>query len=133
MGLRSLSRSDSRVLNNKDWGMLIELTAPDGTVYNTDSITGDPLVSMMTLNDAVRLDPDTGETIVVGEPIISIHRDSLVRVPAPGEKWFIKLQLNPDSDTMTSFMLSPTRSPEGGASLGFIRLYLQKVKQVPAS
>ena len=129
MGLRERVRQDNRVLNNRDWGQAIELVSPNGIVYKTDAVTGATLKAAQILYDYRRVNPDTGCEMTINEPVVVIHRDSLTRVPLPGEKWIIRIPLDANSALLVDYVLSPTRPPEGGRSIGFIRLYPQKVKQ----
>ena len=130
MNLRELAVTDMRVQNNKDWGLPIELTDPDGIRYTTDAITGETLKAAQILYDYRKLDPQTGEEITVSEPIVTIAKDSLTRVPLPGERWYIKMPIEPsESATLVSRVISEIRAPEGGSSLGFIRIYPGKAVQ----
>lgn len=131
MNLRELAVTDVKNLNTADWALKIELTDPDGNRYTTDNETGEVLKAIQILYDYRKIDPDTGEEITINEPVVTVARGALSRVPAPGERWFIKLPIDPsDTATLEDFVLSPTRAPEGGRSLGFIRLYPQRVKQI---
>lgn len=130
MSLRYLAANDVRELNNRDWGQPIKLTDPDGIRYETDNVTGDTLKAAQILYDYRKIDPNTGEEITVHEPIVTISKKSLARVPEPGERWYIEMQVAPDEDSaLESRVISEIRAPEGGGSLGFIRLYPGKVKQ----
>ena len=130
MNLRELAVEDVKVLNNKDWGLPIELTDPDGNRYNTDNVTGGTLKAAQILYDYRKLDPTTGEEITVHEPIVTIAKASLTRVPVTGETWFIKMPTEPsESATLQSRVVTIDRALEGGSSLGFIRLYPGEVEQ----
>ena len=130
MNLRELAVIDLRVLNNRDWGLPIEMISPDGITYDTDAITGEQLKAAQILYDYRKINPDTGEEITVHEPIVSIAKGSLARVPIPGEKWYIRMPIEPsESAAYEKRVLTPIRQPEGGSSLGFIRLYPGKVIQ----
>ena len=84
--------------------------------------------------DLVRISPDTGERMVVHAPTVILRRSSLEREPVAGEKWLVECPDSPiDGAPMIQYALSPVRPPEGGKSIGFIRLYLQEVEQVPLS
>lgn len=129
LNLRVRAAVDCKRLNIRDWGLLIELIAPDGIKYNTDIETGEPLKALMTLYDRTRIIPETGEDVIVPEPIVTLSRLSLERIPAPGEKWTVRIQKSPTSEDFLDYIISPTRAPEGGKSLEIIRLYLQKLEQ----
>ena len=127
--LRTRAAEDTRKLNIRDWGLLAELIAPDGKIYNTDAISGDPLKATQILYDRVRIVPETGEDLMATDTIVCFSRLSLERVPEPGEKWVIRIPESPTSSVMADFILSADRSPEDGKSLEKIRLYLQRGEQ----
>jgi hypothetical protein len=129
MGLRERVRRDCKILNNRDWGMPVILISPDGVTYDKDHVTGLQLKAAQILYDYTRVNPNTGEDILVNEPVVVIHRDSLARIPLPGENWIVKIPLNANSTTLTDYILTASRSPEGGQSIGFIRLYPQLAEQ----
>jgi len=107
----------------------ISLIAPDGTTIDTSENDGEPLKGQV-WHETSRIDPETGETIVINNPHVVIRRSSLSRVPEPGEKWLVKVPTSPlDGAATEDFIIDATRSPEGGKSLGFIKLYLRRVQQ----
>lgn len=107
----------------------VVLITPDGETIDTSENDGLPLGGQV-LSDSVTIDPETGEPIVVFDPIVVLRRSSLSRVPIPGETWFVKIPINPnDNTTLEDFVIDSDRSPEGGRSIGFIRLYLRRVAQ----
>lgn len=123
--LRVVAERDMRVLDQKDWYMPIILIAPDGEIIDKDKI--DPtqgLRAVQILYDYKRVDPRTGGEMTVNQPVVVIARKSLTRIPLPGEKWVIKMPEDPDPDgALIDFVFTATRAPEGGRSVGFIRLY----------
>lgn len=128
--LRALAVSDMKNSNQSDYGLPVVLTAPDGTTYNTDAVTGETLTAVQILYDRKEIDPTTGAPIIIPEPIVVMARQSLARVPQAGENWHIRFPPDPyDPDTMDDFALSSARSVEGGRSIGFIRLYPLKATQ----
>jgi hypothetical protein len=101
------------------------LIDPDGARY--DGLRGQVLF------DIVRVNPETGEEVTVQTPVVTLRRSTLARIPAPGENWIVEIPATPsEAAAKVQHVLSPTRPPEGGASIGFIRLYLQAVEQAPA-
>ena len=128
--LRTRVAEDARALNVRDWGLSAKLISPDGIVYDTDAITGEPLKVTQILYDRVRIVPETGEDLMARDTIVCFSRLSLERVPQPGEKWAIQIPESPTSSVMADFIISADRSPEGGKSLEQIRLYLQRVEQI---
>ena len=68
--------------------------------------------------------------IVSNKPVVSLRRTSLARVPVPGEKWIVRIPIDPSPTAeLQDYQFDRSRSPEGGRTLGLIRLYLTKVKQ----
>ena len=113
-----------------DWGLPVELTDPDGKEYKTDDETGNTLQAVQILYDYRKFDPETGQEIIVHEPIVIMAKSSLERVPVSGENWHIRFPVDPASpNTLSDFVLSKVRAPEGGDSLGYIRLYPHKAEQ----
>lgn len=100
----------------------VVLIDPDGVEY--DDLRG------QVLYDTTGINPDTGQLIVNNNPIVSLRVSSLTRVPAAGENWLVRIPTTPsETAEKADFVISPTRSPQGGASIGFIRLYLSKAVQ----
>jgi len=123
-------------LNEKNLALTLEensvpvtLIAPDGTTIDTSENDGEQLKGQV-WHETNRIDPDTGETVVINHPYVVLRRSSLSRVPVPGEKWLVKIPTSPLEGAATEdFMFDPTRAPEGGKSLGFIKLYLRRAEQ----
>ena len=138
MSLRERAENDLSVMleDPNQWGIPVELTAPDGKEYNTSANSPDPQNPLslygQVFKNTVRVNPETGEPLVVGVPAVVLRLTSLARVPEPGERWLIKFPTEPSlTAEMQDFVLSPDRSPEKNSSLGFIVLYPTKVEQSP--
>ena len=127
--LRNRAIADMKRLNLRDWSGVVELTDPDGEKYTTDDETGEELKAVQILYDYRRIDPLTGEFITVNEPVVTVALSSLARVPVAGEKWHVRIPEDPDATVLSDFVLDASRAPEGGRSLGFIRLYPHKAVQ----
>lgn len=128
MNLRALAEKDLKVTLEGDFGQRVNLLAPDGTWYRT-TVDGRPLMGQVQYN-IVRLDPDSGERITVNTQLAVLRRSSLARVPEPGENWLVETAKSPVlGSPMVQFAFSGVRPPEGGATIGFIRLYLQLAEQ----
>lgn len=124
MNLRSLAENDLKFSLEGDAGMNIDLLSPDGVWQR--GLKG------QVMYDTVRLNVETGERMVIPNPVVTLRRSSLTRVPAAGENWIVEIPVNPIAGApVGKYCFSPVRPPEGGASIGFIRLYLQAVEQVP--
>ena len=110
------------------FGTPVSLFAPDGTKYDTD-IEGNSLLCQF-LSGRISIAPDSGEEMVVFRPVATFHRSSLVRIPKNGEIWAVEAPLDPDKpEIKTMLTMDPSKSIEGGRSLGEIRLYLSETKQ----
>lgn len=101
--------------------MDVRLIPPDGVPF---SVRGQVLYNL------ARLDPISGEKIIIETLVATLRRSSLRVVPAAGEKWLVEVPVNPCAGApIGQYALSPMRAPEGGAAIGFIRLYLSIVEQ----
>lgn len=131
--LRALAVTDMREQNLKDWYLPVQFTDPDGNVYNKDNISGEQLQAVQILYSYPKMDPQTGEEILINEPVVVMARKSLARVPVAGERWHLRFPTEPDPTIPAAqwgdYVLSELRAPEVGESLGFIRLYPQKAVQ----
>ena len=128
-GLRERIEADLAITLEGEYGLPVELISPDGEKINTKKDTTEQLVGQI-LYDTRTGNPDTGEVVIDNNPIVTLRRSSLSRIPKSGEKWSVKIPIEPKADaSLVNFVLTATRSNEGGASIGFIRLYLQKAEQ----
>lgn len=119
-----------------EWKMPVELTSPDGVQQLYSKNNPSELLGGQVLYSSRRENPETGETIVVNQPVVTLRVSSLVRIPKAGEKWYIKIPtgIEPNASKQ-SFVFTPDRSPENGTDMGFIKLYLQRIssESVPVS
>lgn len=108
----------------------VELTSPDGETQIYSANNTDELLGGQVLYYSRRENPETGEIIVVNEPVVTLRITSLDRVPQSGENWYIKMPTSPvEGAEKRSFVFTPTRSIEHGTDIGFIRIYPQRVEQ----
>ena len=122
MNLRERVERDLAVSLEGRWGLPVTLTSPDGVKQ-----TG---LRGQVLYDIVRLNPETGEEVVIETPVVTLRRSSLNRVPVAGENWLVEIPVEPrENAPLVPYIISPVKPPEGGRSIGFIRLYLQVVEQ----
>ena len=129
INLRERVEADLATTLEKEWGLPVVLVDPDGETYDNRAGSEDSLVGQV-LYSTIVLNPETGQEIVQKKPVVTLRRTSLERIPVDGERWLVKIPLNPSTtDTLVSFILDPTRSIEDGQSIGFIRLYLIKAEQ----
>jgi hypothetical protein len=125
--LRALAEHDLGFSIEGDYGLRVNLIAPDG-IKDTMTADGRPLMGQVLFN-IVRVSNE-GDNITVDTPTVALRRSSLRRVPNPGENWIVEIPESPlVGAPMVQYVFSATRPPEGGASIGFIRLYLQHVEQ----
>ena len=119
--LRERAEADLAVTLQGEFALTVQLTDPDGIITTADG---------QVLYDTVTMNPETGETVVANNPIVTLRRSTLSRVPEPGEAWLIKIPTTPSTTAeLEDFIIDSDRSPEGGRSIGFIRLYLRRVQQ----
>lgn len=105
------------------------LVAPDGVIQ--DKSANDPTddLSGQVLFDYKKFDPETGAEVIVNSPVVTLRRTSLNRIPVAGETWKIKMPVVPDPNGVKETFIVKGRPPEGGRSLGIIRLYPSKPVQ----
>jgi hypothetical protein len=105
--------------NPDDFGLPVVLISPDGEVQELYG---------QIVYDTKRFDPETGMDIVIHQPVVTLRRSSLARVPQAREKWAVRI---PELPSLTAAKTTHAieRAPEGGKSIGFIRLYLTKAVQ----
>lgn len=131
MNLRERAELDLARTLEGDFSLPVELVDPDGNEI-TASINDSGGLRGQIIFDTVKLNPDTGEEMVLNSPVVSLRRSSLARVPEPGETWLVRIPTTPSvAAAKDDFVIDPSRPPEGGRSLGFIRLYLRRAEQSP--
>lgn len=102
-----------------DYGLPVKLIDPDGGIQELNG---------QVLYDTKVIDPETGLPVIVHQPVVTLRRSSLTRVPRAGEKWAVSIPEVPGPDA-DKVLHTVERAPEDGGSIGFIRLYLMRVKQ----
>lgn len=128
MNLREQVESDLNDSLEGDWGLPVELISPDGVKQSTKKGNPQSLLKGQILYDTQSQDLETGEDILVHQPVVTLRRSSLDRVPLSGERWVVKIPLTSSlTAPLVTFLLE--RPSEDGSSIGFIRLYLTKAKQ----
>lgn len=129
MNLRERVESDLSLSLEGPWGLPVTLMSPDGVLQTLKKDTTLPLRGQI-LYDTVAMNPETGEEIVIRMPVVTLRRSSLERIPLAGENWIVAIPMTPsESAPLVQHVFSSTRPPGGGASVGFIRLYLQQVEE----
>ena len=129
MNLRELVETDLDTTLEGEWGLPVTLISPDGVIQTLKKNTTTRLAGQV-LYDTVQQNPETGEIIMVDNPIVSLRRTSLDRIPQDGEKWVVQIPTTPSTTAaLEDFVLSPTKAHGGGGSIGYIKLYLTRVNQ----
>jgi hypothetical protein len=130
INLREQVENDLSVtVEGTDWGLPVTLISPDGITQTLKKDSTDRLQGQV-LFDTRGADPETGMPIVVGEPNVSLRISSLDREPLAGERWAVKIPLSPSiTAPLVTLLMSEVRPPERGASIGFVKLFLQNAIQ----
>lgn len=128
--LRAAIESDLHDSLEGEFGMAVELISPNGEQQIYSLNNSSELLTGQVLYFSRRVDPETGETIVVNQPVVSLRISSLTVIPQPGENWYIKMPISSvEGAEKQRFVFTPTRSIEHGQDIGFIRIYPQKVEE----
>lgn len=130
--LRERANKDLELSMEKttEWGLPVVLISPDGVIYDTKKDSEDPL-SGQVLHSYTEFNADTGEDVIIEDPVVILRRESLDRVPLNGEKWGVQIPEDPSlSAPMKLFILSPDKAIKANRALGIIKMYLQKTKQI---
>jgi len=106
----------------------VSLIAPDGQIYNRSLNTSLPLTGQV-VYETTEVDPTTGTIVTINKPVVTLRRTSLGRIPIAGERWMVSIPKTP-SPTAEMEMYTMDYPPKGGATIGFIKLYLKKVEQI---
>lgn len=123
VNLRELAESDLATTLEGEFALPVELVDPEGIEYQ---VTG------QVLYETVKLDPETAEEMVINTPVVTLRRSTLARVPVDGETWTVRIPITPSTTAaLEDFIISGTKAMETGGSIGFIRLYLQRIEQTP--
>ena len=123
MSIRALAEQHLVESIEGGFGIEVILTDKEG---KQQTVKGQVLYSRKVQN------PITGEDIIVNEPVIVLRVSTLDPVPKTGEQWFIQMPLTPlEGAPKENFLMDKGKAVEGGASIGFIRLYPKKADQTP--
>ena len=131
VNVRQLVESDLKTTLEAEFFLPVFLTdGATGTKYtlNTD---GDPLGGQV-LNDSIKINPATGEEVLVKNPVVTLRRSTLIKVPVAGEVWSVEIPISPDPLAEKKlYTIGAMRASDDGESIGYIRLYLEEVTQAP--
>jgi len=121
MGLRAEIEEDLEdFLEGDDYGQSVVLISPDGVTYS--DLMG------QVLYDSISQTED-GVQVIDHNPVVTLRRSSLTKIPATNEKWSVNIPTGPRDDAPRETLILERASEDGG-SIGFIRLYLRKAEQV---
>jgi hypothetical protein len=111
-----------------EFGVPVTLVSPDGQTIAA-TVDGRPLVGKVRWAQP-EVNPETGIAVAVPNPVVTLRRSSLARVPATGENWWVIIPSGPRSDAAPEhFVLDSAYAVEGSQTLGKVRLPLVKAKQ----
>ena len=131
--LREQVEADLHESLEGEWGMPVELTSPDGLTQKFSANNPSELLKGQCLYFSRQENPETGEAIIINQPVVVLRISSLIREPLAGEKWYIKFQTSPRAGApMRSWVFTPTKAPEHGTDIGFVRIYPQRIEQAEA-
>jgi hypothetical protein len=109
-----------------EFGIPVILIGPGGRI--TKTVDGRPLVGKVRWSQP-EVNAETGETVVVSNPVVTLRRSSLSRVPVTGENWAVII---PESGKrgapLATYALDTKYAVEDGRTLGKVRLPLVAIK-----
>lgn len=130
-GLREIIEKDLAETIEGDFGLPVELLSPTAGTWQTKS-KNDPDLDLQAsiMYETVIATPDMDGEMVAHKPFVSLRRSSLDEVPTPlnYENWVVRIPIRP-SETASKVSYRIHRPPEGGETIGFIRLYLELIEQ----
>lgn len=127
--LRQAIEKDLKDSLEGEFKVPVELTGPDGITQIYSENDPGELLGGQVLYFSKEENPETGEIIIIDNPVVSLRISSLKRVPADGETWYIKMPISPVAGAeKISFVFTATRSKMSGTDIGFIRIYVQKIE-----
>ena len=129
MNLRERVESDLSFSLEGQWGLPVELINPNGEIINTSQNNGKTLMGQV-MFDTLSTNLETGEELIIGNPNISLRLSSLSSYPSQTDyrTWFVKIPTTP-SATADLVLHKVSEAPQGGRSIGYITLFLEKVSQ----
>jgi len=128
--LRAATENDLHDSLEGEWKIPVELIDPDGNVQNMSALNPLETLGGQVLYYAKQMQPESGEPVVVYQPVVTLRIASLRRVPVPGERWIINMPIGPRvGDPIYSFPFGVDKSLMHGTDIGFIRFYPQRIDQ----
>jgi len=127
--LRQTMEADLKDTLEGEFKVNVELTSPDGITQKYSLNDPTKLLGGQVLYFSKKIDPTTGEMIIVNNSVVSLRISSLVRVPVAGEKWFIKIPISSVAGAeMMPFFFGMDKSLENNSDIGFIKIYPQRLQ-----
>lgn len=127
--LREIVENDLSITLEGRFGLPVELTSPDGVTQTNSANDEESLLMAQVLFDTTYEDPETGGVTILEDPVVTLRRTSLDRIPVDGEFWHVLAPTEPREDAPRESYVLSDLPIQGGASLGIVRLYLTKPKQ----
>jgi hypothetical protein len=131
MGLRADIEEDLQetLEDGDDFGMVVELVTPDNVTQTHSANDLTELLRGQVIYDTLVDTPETGALVTVRKPVVTLRRSSLVRIPETEESgWVVRIPSSPiEGATFEDYTIE--EAPEGCESIGFIRLYLVRIRQ----
>jgi len=131
VNVRQLVESDLKTTLESEFFLPVFLTDSATGIKYTTNTNGEPLGGQV-LNDSIKINPATGEEILAKNPVVTLRRSTLVKVPVAGEKWSVEIPVSPDPLAAKKlYTIGEMRASDDGESIGYIRLYLEEASQAP--
>lgn len=130
MNLRAQVEQDLEFTLEGDWGLSVELTDPTGKEHTKSFNNPTEDLKGQVLWDTIVQNPDTGLENISNKPVLTLRRTSLEVVPSDSDfrKWSVKIPRSPVVGApLDNYKIG--KPPEGGRSIGFIRLNLMRAEQ----
>lgn len=125
MNLRKLAEQDlsTTLESQSDFGLPVILIGPTGIKY--------PVLNGQVMYEAMSFNAETGQPVIEERPIVTLRLSTILStcsvIPSGLQKWLVRIPKFPDPASATEdYMLETV---EQSRSIGFVRLFLQRIKQ----
>ncbi|GHU93294.1 hypothetical protein FACS189479_04450 [Spirochaetia bacterium] len=128
LNLRALAEADLSTTLCGEFKIPVQMIDPEGNRYDT-GLDGKAIGGMVHWS-RTSVNPENGLEVVMDEPIVYLRRSVLPRIPVSGEKWMVKIPVDPTEYAEWEwYALDDQAATREGQSLGLIKLPLVKAKQ----
>jgi hypothetical protein len=128
--LRAAIENDLHDSIEGEFGVNVELITPDGETQSMSLLYPTEYLRARVQYSSTQLDPATGVPVIVANPIVTLRIASLIRVPAAGERWMIKMPISPRIGAESRLWpFGVDRSAMDGSDIGYIKIYPQRIDQ----